>query len=66
MLTSARHHEALVRAAAELEGAVADADAEDRLASRLRGCLRALDEITGKQAPDEALHAVFSKFCVGK
>jgi tRNA modification GTPase len=66
VVVSARHHELLLAAAAELRGALADAGKEDLLASRLRGALRNLDEITGAGAHDEALAAVFARFCVGK
>lgn len=66
VVVSARHHELLEAAAAELRGALQDAGQEDRLASRLRGALRRLDDITGAGAHDEALAAVFARFCVGK
>lgn len=68
---NARHARALRDAARELslaEAAVGELGRawEDRAACHLRECLRALGSILGDGAPDEALHAVFSRFCVGK
>jgi tRNA modification GTPase len=39
---------------------------EDRVASHLREAHARLGQILGEGAPDEVLHAVFSRFCVGK
>ncbi len=69
LVTSVRHHQALLRARSEIEEAAntaAESRWEDRAASRLRQSLRALDEITGPAAGDEVLAQIFSKFCVGK
>lgn len=71
LVTSLRHHQALLQAAAEL-GEARDAVRalpgrwEDRLAFHLRRTLQGLGEIVGEGAPDEVLEAVFSRFCVGK
>ncbi len=70
-VTSARHHEALRRAGAELAAASETVTAcgarwEDRAAFHLRQAARALGDILGEDASEQALHAVFSRFCVGK
>jgi tRNA modification GTPase len=39
---------------------------EDRVAGRLRDAHSLLGLVLGEGAPDEVLHAVFSRFCVGK
>jgi tRNA modification GTPase len=39
---------------------------EDRAALHLRAAFTELGRILGEGAPDEVLHAVFSRFCVGK
>ena len=68
-LTQARHIAAAARAADALEAA-ADALAAgiplDLAAIDLRAALRALGEITGEEATEDVLDAVFSAFCVGK
>jgi tRNA modification GTPase len=71
VILSARHHAALKACALELRTAETlllsrSESFEDRLAHHLREALRRLDEIEGVGMPDEALHAVFSRFCVGK
>ena len=71
VVTSARHAEALRRAAAELREAEATVERhgsawEDRAAFHLREALRGLGGILGEGASDEALHEIFSRFCVGK
>jgi tRNA modification GTPase len=71
VVTSARHAEALRRAAEELREAEATVDRhgaawEDRAAFHLREALRRLGGILGEGASDEALHEIFSRFCVGK
>ncbi len=71
LITSFRHHEALLSAAAEIKAAqksVQDNPGhwEERAAFHLREGLRFLGEITGNNAGKEVLDAIFSKFCVGK
>lgn len=71
VITSLRHQQALERAAQALENAreaisLHPGRWEDRAASSLRQSLRHLGEITGEAAPDEVLHGIFSRFCVGK
>jgi tRNA modification GTPase len=71
VVTSARHAQALRQAAEELtmaQDAVARHGSrwEDRAACNLREARRQLGLILGEGAPDETLHAVFSRFCVGK
>ncbi len=39
---------------------------EDRAASHLREAHARLGSVLGEDAPDEILHAVFARFCVGK
>ena len=71
LVTSARHAQALRRAADEMTLAAEAAVTlggrwEDRAACHLREALRQLGLILGEGAPDETLHAVFARFCVGK
>lgn len=71
VITSLRHQQALERAAQALENAreaisLHPGRWEDRAASALRQSLKHLGKITGEAAPDEVLHGIFSRFCVGK
>ncbi len=69
VVTSARHTLALEAAADRLDEAAAAAQTpawEDRTASRLRGSLESLAEITGERQGDDVLREIFSRFCVGK
>jgi tRNA modification GTPase len=67
LVTSARHHEALSRAAAALARAgKLSGPWEDRFARDLREAISALGEIDGATTTEDLLGAVFSKFCVGK
>jgi tRNA modification GTPase len=69
VVTAARHKAALDSAAEQLDEAASAAQGpawEDRTASRLRGALSALDEITGERLGDDVLDQIFSRFCVGK
>ncbi|MEE2637051.1 MAG: tRNA uridine-5-carboxymethylaminomethyl(34) synthesis GTPase MnmE, partial [Acidobacteriota bacterium] len=47
------------------EAAVAEAAEEFVLADLLRA-REALDELTGKRTPDDALRHIFERFCIGK
>lgn len=69
MLTSARHRDALQRAAGHLRDALAGATSgvsADLLAVDLTAALSALGEVTGDAVGDDLLHAIFSRFCIGK
>lgn len=71
LLVGARDREALSSAVASLEAARGEVTAhpgcwEDRVAGRLRDAHSQLGLVLGEGAPDEVLHAVFSRFCVGK
>ncbi|MDE2237674.1 MAG: tRNA uridine-5-carboxymethylaminomethyl(34) synthesis GTPase MnmE, partial [Elusimicrobia bacterium] len=71
LITSARHAAALQKAASELEEALSAVEYhgarwEDRAACHLREADRALGLILGENAGEDALHAIFSRFCVGK
>lgn len=71
LITRLRHHQALLKAAQELslvEEAVLKNPGrwEERAAFHLRESSRLLGDITGENAEDEVLNAIFSKFCVGK
>ena len=60
-----RQREALLRAAAALEGIGPEVPAEIA-AGAVRTGLHALGEITGETATEELLDRIFSTFCVGK
>jgi tRNA modification GTPase len=65
----ARHRQALERARAELGRAVEGLDegrSLDVLAEGLRTSLEALDELSGRTAPDDVLDVLFARFCIGK
>jgi tRNA modification GTPase len=69
LVTSPRHRDALARAAAYVEDALAAEGRgapPDLLAVDLTGALVALGEITGETVGDDLLHAIFSRFCIGK
>jgi tRNA modification GTPase len=68
-LTNVRHL-ALVEAAREAvgaaQGALGTGVTEELVLSEIGGARRALEEITGRRAPDDLLRHIFSRFCVGK
>ena len=70
IITSARHHEALLRAQASLHrvlDGLHNGLSGDLLSEDLRQTLNILAEITGGQiTPQETLNNIFSHFCVGK
>jgi tRNA modification GTPase len=69
MVTNPRHRAALERAAGHLGDAIAAAEGgapADLLAIDLTAALGALGEITGEGVQDDLLHAIFSRFCIGK
>jgi tRNA modification GTPase len=69
MLTSMRHHRAIVTA---LEGLDAAASANgsgiphEMILIDLYRSLWALDSLTGQTTPDDVLNLIFSTFCIGK
>ena len=66
---SARHRQALARAASELERARALLAARaplDLAADALRAGLDALDAIDGRTTPEDLLDRIFARFCLGK
>ncbi len=66
---NARHADALARATACLEQAVAQLEAGDPIeliASELRGSLAAYGEISGKIDNERMLDHLFASFCIGK
>jgi tRNA modification GTPase len=71
LLVGTRDRGAFAAALAELDAARAAVAAhpgvwEDRAAHHLREAHSRLGRVIGEGAPDEVLHAVFSRFCVGK
>lgn len=69
LLSDRRHREAIVRAHISLSKFVQslkDQTPPEFLAVEMRDALEALGEITGETAPDEILHRIFSRFCIGK
>ncbi|GIV97286.1 MAG: tRNA modification GTPase MnmE [Herpetosiphonaceae bacterium] len=68
LVTNPRHRDALFRV---LEGVSATIDGlaslpADLLAIELTDALHALGEISGETIADDLLHAIFSRFCIGK
>ena len=70
LVTSARHFEALSRAAGELEKLRAMKAARpfplELAAEHIRGAISGLSSILGETAPEEILADIFKNFCVGK
>lgn len=68
VLTQPRHLDAVKRAAAHLQDALATISelTPDMAATDLQAAQNALSEITGDRADEKLLDAVFSSFCVGK
>ena len=68
-VTHARHREALIAARSHLADAAASLTADlpaDFASIDLRGALDSLGEITGETAPEDMIHEIFSRFCIGK
>ena len=67
-VTQPRHLDAVKRAVAHLEDALRTLEkwTPDLAATDLQAAQNALSEITGDQADEKLLDAVFSSFCVGK
>jgi tRNA modification GTPase len=69
ILTSLRHHQAIVTARASLlEGARANETniPHEMILLDLYRALWALDTLTGQTTPDDILNLIFSTFCIGK
>jgi len=68
-VTNVRHAEVLSRAADALRRAAHAAEertAEEFVAADVSEARAMLEEVTGARTPDDVLHAIFSKFCIGK
>jgi tRNA modification GTPase len=69
VITSARHHHALMKVSESLHEIKSGLDAKlsgDLIASDIRQCLHYLGEITGEITTEDQLGYIFSKFCIGK
>jgi tRNA modification GTPase len=55
-------HDAIIRAVQGQKLSVP----EEFIAFELRESLHYLGEITGETCPEEILHSIFSRFCIGK
>jgi tRNA modification GTPase len=68
-VTNIRHADLLARAAGALRRAAAAAAAgtpEEFVAADVTEARTRLEEITGARTPDDVLHAIFDRFCIGK
>jgi len=68
-ITNARHIDLLSRAADTLRRASDAASArtpEEFVAADVADARALLEEVTGARTPDDVLHAIFDKFCIGK
>lgn len=69
LLSDRRHRDALVKCRESLElflKGIEQEQSPEFLALELREALSSLGEITGETTPDEILHRVFDRFCIGK
>jgi tRNA modification GTPase len=69
LVTSARHQEALRRAAENLSASSISLEQRlplDFVSIDLRAAYDALGEVTGETASDDLLDRIFSEFCIGK
>jgi tRNA modification GTPase len=69
MITNARHHDLLVRAAESIESSqhlIRERAPEEIVLVGLHNALRFLGEITGETTTEEILGQIFSTFCIGK
>jgi tRNA modification GTPase len=69
LITSARHQEALRRAAEHLRASVSSLDAQvplDFVSIDLRAAYDDLGEVTGETASEDLLDTIFGEFCIGK
>jgi tRNA modification GTPase len=68
-ITNIRHVRSIEQSRGALERASAAAGArtpEEFVAADLAEARRHLEEITGSRTPDDVLHAIFERFCIGK
>jgi tRNA modification GTPase len=68
-VTNIRHVELLARAAEALRRAAEAAAAgtpEEFVAADVSDARARLEEVTGARTPDDVLHAIFDRFCIGK
>lgn len=65
LITNARHADALKKAKEHLKSAM-DAGDADCIATDLHLVLAELGAITGREAGDDVIERIFSRFCVGK
>ncbi len=69
LVTSARHQEALQRAANHLQASQGSLEQDlplDFVSIDLRAAYEALGEVTGETASDDLLDTIFHEFCIGK
>jgi tRNA modification GTPase len=69
LVTDARHHDLLVRAAYEIEQSLEQLDdrmSEEIVLIGLHNALRYLGQITGETTTEDMLTRIFSTFCIGK
>ena len=69
LLTSSRHRALVARGAEALERASRALDDEaglELVAADLRDALQGLEELLGVASPDDVLHEIFGRFCIGK
>ncbi len=72
LITNARHRALLAAAlmhvahAGDQFAASQGALPEEFVAADVQQALAALDEVTGRRTPDDLLHEIFSRFCIGK
>jgi tRNA modification GTPase len=68
-VTNARHRDALARAADHARDALTGFQqgvSPDLLAVDLTAAINAIGEVTGESVGEDLLHAIFSRFCIGK
>ncbi|MEO6049918.1 MAG: tRNA uridine-5-carboxymethylaminomethyl(34) synthesis GTPase MnmE, partial [Pyrinomonadaceae bacterium] len=69
LVTDARHHDLLVRAAHDIEQSLQQFKqklSEEIVLIGLHNALRYLGEITGETTTEDMLTRIFSTFCIGK
>lgn len=69
LVTDARHHDLLTRAAKEIRTSVSQLDeklSEEIVLIGLHNALRSLGQITGETTTEDMLTRIFSTFCIGK
>lgn len=69
LVTDARHHDLLTRAAEEIRTSISQLDeklSEEIVLIGLHNALRYLGEITGETTTEDMLTRIFSTFCIGK